>query len=124
MATTLAMKVKACLSAMETARRALNDADEHLAEIEGTRQLRDQLREELASIKEETNEALEERTRLQATLHEEQARFAAQTEKNNQAIGEQEAQLRDLHVKIKDAQAKTENLLGGLRSLRDRIGME
>jgi chromosome segregation ATPase len=118
------MKVKAWLATEETLRRIFNNADECFDEIEGAEKLRDIRRAELASIKQETDEAQDERTRVQAALSEDQARYGQEQEKMRDEASRAQAKLRDLNAKIKEAEARNANLLEGFRALKDRLGTE
>jgi hypothetical protein len=115
------MKVKAWLAAEETLRRIFSNRDECFDEIEGADKLLDIRRAELVSIKQETDEAQDERTRVQAALCEDQARFAAQVEKNNDVLNRQQEQIRANDRIIKDQQAKNDNLIAGFNALTQRL---
>jgi predicted nucleic acid-binding Zn-ribbon protein len=119
----IAAKLKSALASLEVTTKSLLALDADCTELAAVEALLDARRNELSEAEARLADAGEEIVRTGAALRQEQERFAAQSERNHQAIAEQEAQLQDLNVKIEAAQAKNDNLISALRSLRDKIGL-
>jgi flagellar motility protein MotE (MotC chaperone) len=123
MATSPGQKIKHFLAAGEVAMKTANTLDEHYAEFATLEVRLQDLRNELAEAEQRLSETREETTKAGAELRRAQEVLAAQTDKNNQELGRQQAQLRALEQRHKDTQANFDNLLAGLRALHERIGV-
>ena len=115
-------KIKAGLASLETSTKTLGALEEHFNEIAATESRIAALREEELETAKRVKENHEEVIRTGAELRHAQELLAAQTEKNNQELGQQQNQLRAVEQRLKETQAQQENALAGLRALKERIG--
>jgi len=118
---TTGQKVKAALSALETARRALNSCDEDCSAIDGIQTLLANLREELGETQRNLALAKEEAVREGAAHADWQRANAEAQAKGNEEMERVRAELRALNAKIKDARATHDNILAGISALTDRL---
>jgi uncharacterized coiled-coil DUF342 family protein len=124
MGSSAGQKIKAFLAAGEVAMRMANTLDEHYSEFASLEVRLQDLRNEVAETENGLSETKEEATKAGAELRRVQEHAAARTDEINQELGRRQAELRALEQRHRETQSTFDNLLSGLRALRDRVGME
>jgi hypothetical protein len=118
---TASQKIKAALSALETARRALNACDEDHSQIDGIQNLLASLREELAETERNLALSKEEAVRQGAAHADVQRAHAEEQERAHDKTEKLRDQLRTLERQIKAAQEKHDNIVAALGALTQRL---
>jgi hypothetical protein len=120
MATALEV-LRASLASQETLRKCLEELEGYASELLALKAARDAERDGLAEDKRIRSQIAEDIVKTNVELRGAQELLAAQTEKNGEELGKQQAQLRAVERKLKDAQAQYENVISGLKALKERI---
>jgi DNA-binding transcriptional MerR regulator len=115
------MKIKACLSSLETTMRALNAFDEADYTHEQIQGLLAAKRAELAEIEERIALTKDMDTQEAAEHSDRQRQRAEEQEKWRDESERQRAELRALNAKLKEVQAQHANVVEGLAALHLRI---
>jgi len=124
MATSAGQRIKAFLAAGEVAMKTANALDEHFTEFASLETRLHDLRNERTGEEQRLSDIRDEIVRTSETLRDEQVKLAAAQDQSRQAIGAAQEELRLLNIKIKEAQAKNDNLLEGFKALKQRLGAE
>jgi predicted nucleic acid-binding Zn-ribbon protein len=118
---TTGQKIKAALSALETARRALNACDEDHTEIDGIQNLLASLREEQAETERQLAMTREQMVKDGAFHSDMQKKHAEEQERAHDKTEKLRDQLRTLERQIKTAQEKHDNVVAALSALTQRL---
>jgi hypothetical protein len=121
MSTTTSQKVKAALSALETARRALNACDEDHTEVDRIQNLLASLREEQAETERQLAMTREQMVKDGAFHADLQRKHAEEQERAQDKTEKLRAELHTLEQKIKAAQERNDNIIAGLNALTQRL---
>jgi chromosome segregation ATPase len=118
---TISEKVKAALSAMEAAVKALSVVDEDYASAEQVRGLLDVRRAELADVEARLARANEEFAKADAEHNDWRQKAAKEQSATNSRIDQAQERLRALEQQVADGQAKFDNIIAGISALHARL---
>jgi hypothetical protein len=114
-------KVKRCLAAIEAAAKALHAVDADSSEAEAVATLLGARRSELAEIEQQIARTKKAAAQADAEHAHWRSINAKEQQKANATIDALQSKLQALEGQAKEAQAKFDNIIGGIRSLRSRI---
>ena len=109
------------MSALETARRALNACDEDHTQIDGIQNLLASLREELAETEHNLALSKEEAVRQGAAHADWQRKHSEEQARGNDEAERLREQLRTLERRVRATQEKHDNIVAGLSALTQRL---
>jgi hypothetical protein len=118
---TISEKVKTALAAIEAATKALSVVDEDHASAEQVRGLLDIRRSELAQTEQQLQQIQEAAVQAGNEHAAWQELHARERMKANTEIDALQATLQALDVKVKEAQARHDNIVAGISALHARL---